>query len=158
MCEQLSLGAFSADIRQVVRQLKHDLKDDWYPDAHQYEDLLDPNTVSDALLEAIDRENGVYCPEQRTELNIPKKGFVLRYSLETSILDRIYYHLLVSQLVPHYDALLPAEVLNHRYAVSGNRAGRYLFLHPIERWQLFEGYVLEETDTNPVVLVTDVQN
>jgi len=158
MCHELNLGAVSADMRQVVRQVKHDLKDDWYPDAHGYEDLLDVDTVSQALLEAIERDNGVFLPEQRTELNIPKKGFVLRYSLETSILDRVYYHLLVSQLVPHYDTLLPPQVLNHRYASTGTRAGRYLFLHPIERWRLFEGYVLEETSANPVVLVTDVQN
>src|SRR5208283_3267539 len=48
--------------------------------------------------------------------------------------------------------------ISHRYAATGDRVGRYLFLHPIEQWKLFQGYVVEEMATKPVVMLTDIQN
>ena len=40
MSEVIKLGPFSPDISEVVRQLKQDMKDDWYPDSLGYEDVL----------------------------------------------------------------------------------------------------------------------
>ena len=154
----IELGAFSPDIAEVVRQLKQDLKDDWYPDSLGYEDTLKTEVAAELLSSCFQKNHGLYVPDDRTELNIPKKGFVLRYSLEMSLPDRLYYQALVGQLVPFFDPLLPNQVLNHRYAVSGQRSGRYLFKHPIEQWELFKGYVAQEARAKPVILVTDVQN
>jgi len=158
MSKIIELGAFSPDMSEVVRQLKQDLKDDWYPDSLGYEDALKPDVSADLLTACFDKNHGLYVPDDRTELNIPKKGFVLRYSLEMSLPDRLYYQALVGQLVPFFDPLLPNQVLNHRYAIGGSRAGRYLFKHPIEQWELFKGYVAQEAWAKPVILVTDVQN
>ncbi len=155
---EVDVGGITTDMRQVVRQLKHDLKDDWYPDTLGYEDSLEAELISAAITESLESNDGLFVPGNRAELNIPKKGFVLRYSLETSLLDRAYYHALVSELVPFYDTLLPPVVLGHRYASNGHRAGRYLFLHPIEQWKLFRGYIAQEAERQPVVLVADIQN
>ena len=158
MANQVDIGGIIVDVDGVVRQLRYDLKDDWYPDPLGYEDILEPDAISKAITAAITDNDGLFLPGSRTELNIPKKGFVLRYSLETSLLDRAYYHALVAELAPFYDLILPPIVLSHRYASSGDRAGRYLFLHHIEQWKLFEGYVAQEATNKPVILVTDVQN
>ncbi len=158
MSKTIELGAFSPDIAEVVRQLKQDLKDDWYPDSLGYEDALKPDVAAELLTACFEKHHGLFVPDDRTELNIPKKGFVLRYSLEMSLPDRLYYQALVGQLVPFFDPLLPNQVLNHRYALGGSRAGRYLFKHPIEQWELFKGYVAQEARVKPVLLITDVQN
>lgn len=158
MPSRVDVGGVTTDMRQVVRQLKQDLKDDWYPDSLGYEDALEAEIISEAVAESLDSNDGLFLPGNRAELNVPKKGFVLRYSLETSLLDRAYYHALVSGLVPFYDRLLPPVVLSHRHASTGPRKGRYLFLHPIEQWKLYRGYVAQEAKSKPVVLVTDVQN
>lgn len=158
MSQIIDLGVFAPDITEVVRQLKQDLKDDWYPDSLAYEDVLKPEVIGDFLSSSFDENHGLFVPEGRTELNIPKKGFVLRYSLEISLPDRLYYQALVSQLIPFYDPLIPAQVLNHRYVARGRRAGRYLFKHPVEQWQLFRGYVARESISKPVILITDIQN
>lgn len=158
MSRIIELGAFSPDITKVIRQLKQDMKDDWYPDSLGYEDMLKPEVAAGILVETFEENHGLFIPEGRIELNIPKMGFVLRYSLEMSLPDRLYYQALVSHLVPFYDPLLPNQVLNHRYAIGGDRSGRYLFKHPIEQWQLFKDYVSLEARSKPVILVTDVQN
>lgn len=158
MSIEINLGSSTIDSGKLVRQLKYDLRDDWYPDSLGYEDLLESEVVAEAITSAIDRNDGLFQSEGRAELNVPKQGFVLRYSLETSLLDRAYYHALVSNLIPFYDELFPPQVLNHRYAITGKRAGRYLYRHPIESWNLFEGYVLEDAKRKPVILVTDILN
>src|SRR5208282_4282062 len=100
MPNQIDLGPIKVDASQVVRQLKQDMRDDWYPDSLGYEDLLVSSTIAEAITTAIESNNGLFEPEPRVELNVPKKGFVLRYSLETSILDRAYYHSSVHYLAP----------------------------------------------------------
>lgn len=155
---RIDLGGITMDIRKVVRQLKCDLKDDWYPDILEYGETLEPEAISSAFAKSIETNDGLFLPGCRAELNIPKKGFVLRYSLETNIIDRAYYHGLVADLAPFYDELLQPFVLSHRYASAGNRAGRYLFLHPIDQWKLFLGYFAQEAETKPALVITDVQN
>lgn len=158
MSQIIELGAFSPDIAEVVRQLRQDLKDDWYPDSLNYEDALKTDVAAASLADNFERNHGIFVPEDRTELSIPKQGFVTRYSLEVSLPDRLYYQALVGQLIPYYDPLLPNQVLNHRYVVEGYRARNYLFKHPIEQWRLFNAYVSQEARQNPVILVTDIQN
>jgi hypothetical protein len=155
----IDLCNVSIDLDRVIKHISHDLRDDWYPDSLGYEDTLNSQVLHAALVESMARGNGLYIPEAKTVLNIPKKGFVLRYSLETSLLDRVYYQALTSYLIPFFDELLPPQVLSHRFASHGDRRdGRYLFKHPIEQWKLFEGFVLNDMETKSFVLVTDVQN
>jgi len=158
MSKIVELGPFSPDVTEVVRQLKRDIKDDFHPDSLGYEDILTSNTAAELLSESIERNHGLFVPEGRTELNIPKPGFVLRYSLDMSLLDRLYYQALVGHLVPYYDPLLPNQVLSHRYAGSDHRSGRYLYKHPIEQWKLFQRYTALEARSKPVILATDIVN
>lgn len=158
MAAPIDLGGITPDARYLVRQLRHDLKDDWYPDPLGYEDLLLPERVAGALAGALARSDGLFPPEKRTELDIPKPRFILRYSLETSLIDRAYYHALAAHLLPYYDQLLPPNVLSYRCASQGSRAGRYLFVNPIEQWKHFHAYVRQALSARPVVLASDVHN
>lgn len=157
MSKIVELGAFSPNISEIVRQLKQDLKDDWYPDSLGYEDALKPDIAAELLSACFQKNHGLYVPDDRTELNIPKKGFVLRYSLEMSLPDRLYYQALVGQLIPFFDPLLPNQVLNHRYAVDEAQSN-HIFKSAIDQWKLFKGYVAYEANAKPVILLTDVQN
>lgn len=141
----------------LVRQLKRDIKDDWYPDPFNYQDMLTENAVSTALAEALARGDGQFSPEPCTPLDIPKKNFILRYSLETGLVDRAYYHALASALFHHYDNLIPPNVLSYRRARRG-RQGRYLFLNPIEQWKRLHAFIRQELRTKPYVLKTDIHN
>lgn len=156
--EILELGAFAIDIRQVVRQLKEDLKDDWFPDSLGYEDLLKPDVAAALIVAAFERHHGRFIPESRVVLDIPKQNGGLRYSLEMSLQDRLYYQLLVGFLIPFYDPLLPNQVLSHRHARADRRAKKYLFKHPVEQWTHFNSYVAQETRLKPIVLATDIQS
>lgn len=100
MSKIVELGHFAPDVTEVVRQLKRDLKDDFHPDSLGYEDVLTPDIAAELLRDSFERNHGLFVPEGRTELNIPKPGFVLRYSLDMSLLDRLYYQALVGYLVP----------------------------------------------------------
>ena len=41
-----------------------------------------PDVAAELLTSCFKKHHGLFVPEERTELNIPKKGFVLRYSLK----------------------------------------------------------------------------
>jgi len=158
MSGMIDLGGFELDSELLKKQIKQDLKDDWFPDSLRFVDTLKAEIISEFLNRNIEKNNGRYIPEDRFVLNVPKKGFTLRYSLETNIFDRIFYHGLAHYLIPFFDPLLSPRALSHRYADSGYRQGEYIFKHPIEQWKIFKGYILDELDRNPILLVTDVQN
>jgi hypothetical protein len=60
MSEIIELGAFSPDMAEVVRQLKQDLKDDWYPDSLGYEDALKPDVAAELLTACFNNNHGLY--------------------------------------------------------------------------------------------------
>jgi retron-type reverse transcriptase len=158
MSEMIDLGSFELNPELLKKQIKQDLKDDWFPDSLRFVDTLKPDIISEFLNRNIEKNNGRYIPENRYVLDVPKKGFTLRYSLETNIFDRIFYHGLAHYLIPFFDPLLSPRALSHRYADSGDRQNKYIFKHPIEQWKSFKGYIFDELERNPVLLVTDVQN
>lgn len=158
MTRVVDLGAFAPDLEVVVKQLRQDMKDDWYPDPLGFEDVLRPEVVAGLLESSFHSNHGLIIPSDRAELNIPKKGFVLRYALEMSLPDRLYFQSLVGALIPLFDPLLPNNVLNHRYSAERVRDGRYLFKNAIDQWKRFRGYVAQDLKTRPVLVITDVQN
>ena len=155
---EVNLGAISPNIPRLIQQLKNDLFDDWYPDPLGYEDLLKPDVAAKMLHDCFERHHGQFEPQKRVELNIPKKSFVLRYALETSFADRLYYQGLVAQIMPFYDALLPNSVLSHRYATDDAHKRGHLFKKAIPQWTLFRQYVAQEANSKPVILITDLLN
>ncbi|MHB8070303.1 MAG: hypothetical protein ACYDIC_20620, partial [Desulfobaccales bacterium] len=62
MTTKVDIGGITTNMKDVVRQLKHDLKDDWYPDSLGYEDTLEPELISEAIVESINANDGLYVP------------------------------------------------------------------------------------------------
>ncbi|MEF2549045.1 hypothetical protein VQ045_17965 [Aurantimonas sp. E1-2-R+4] len=152
----VSLGPIEFDEEVIKRQLRRDLLDDWFPDPRRFEDMLDTDHIEYVLSENFRKNDGVYRPEPRTLLNIPKSNFTLRYGLEISLAERALYHALASRLVPFYDPLIPWNVFSHR--ASEDPSGRYLFRRAIPSWQDFTGVVRDALSDSQVLLSTDLTN
>ena len=152
----ISLGPIEFDEKTVERQLRWDLRDDWFPDPLRFKDLLSTGHIEEVLTENFRENDGTFLPKKRTLLNIPKRDFTLRYGLEVSLAERALYHALTMRLLPHYDSLIPWNVFSHR--ASENPSGRYFFRRPIQAWQDFMGVVRNALSTSQVLLSTDLAN
>jgi len=136
------------DLQLAVLRLKADLRDDWFPDPLRFADLLTPDAVSHHF------ENG-YVPRTAVEVNVPKAGFTLRYSLEQAISDRIAYQAVADSLESLDDALAPNV---YGYRVRTGRGGQ-MFLSKVQSWIDFNSALRTRLkDSNGTLLVTDVQN
>jgi hypothetical protein len=102
----ISLGEISFDEEIVIRKLKNDFRDDWFPDPIGFSDFIGEGLLSKIISENFDSNHGAYVPSQALLLNVPKANFTLRYALETSMSDRTVYHALASYLLPVYDDIL----------------------------------------------------
>lgn len=142
----------------VLRHLRQDMRDDWYFDCLQYQDLFnDPNETKRIIISLLQNWNGVYRGSERTLRNIPKKGYGERYGLETDFFDRFIYQAICSFLIPYFDKLLSHRVLSYRYDPKPLKK-RYLFKPKISRWFTFEGVTLTFIRSEKYLLVTDVSN
>lgn len=156
---ELKLGIYRDDLKRVLKYLKADLKDDWFQDPLLYKDIMqNEEFILNYFEKNIKKNHGVYIPTKRQMLNIPKKGFVLRYSLETSFFDRIAFHSFGLTLMEHFDKMISKRILNHRIDYNSIRKKNdYLFKNSIEQWKKFEEYVRVDAE-NKVILETDLQN
>ncbi|MEQ9248313.1 MAG: hypothetical protein RLO21_20235, partial [Nitratireductor sp.] len=99
----------------VLKHLRQDMRDDWYFDCLQYDDLFsDPNETKRIIISLLQEWNGVYLGTRSVVRNIPKKGYGERYGLETDFFDRFIYQAICSFLIPYYDKLLSHRVLSYR--------------------------------------------
>lgn len=153
----IDLGVLQLDDSVVLRQLRQDLKDDWFPDPRGFDDLFKHGQVQNVVNENFKANAGVYKPLKPDIMNVPKSNFTLRYALETGIADRALYHGLVAYLIPFYDPLLPWNVFSHRRSDERN-SRRYLFNSAIESWRNFQGTVTRKVKTSPALLSTDLTN
>jgi len=110
------------------------------------------------LVKYINNPNKQYIPSVSNQYNIPKKGFTLRYSLETNIFDRLVYQGIVDILIDSLDEGIPSCVYSHRKSRAKN--SKYIFQNPIEAWKDFQLHLTSELKKSPskVLLVTDIQN
>ena len=152
----VSLGPIEFDENIVKSQLRRDLRDDWFPDPLLFEDMLEAGNINFVLTRNFQSNDGIFLPESRTLLNIPKSNFTLRYGLEISLAERALYHALTMRLVPYYDPLIPWNVFSHRESIDPKK--RYLFRRAIPAWQDFTGVVNDTLSTSPVLLSTDLVN
>lgn len=152
----VSLGPIEFDENIVKSQLRRDLRDDWFPDPLLFEDMLEAGNINFALTRNFQSNDGIFLPEPRTLLNIPKSNFTLRYGLEISLAERALYHALTMRLVPYYDPIIPWNVFSHRESIDPKK--RYLFRRAIPAWQDFTGVVNDTLSTSPVLLSTDLVN
>lgn len=154
----LELLAFPIDVDAVLQHLNQDMRDDWFVDVLQHQDLFSNKPqLHDTLKSLLLEENGRYLGCERQAYDIPKKGLGIRYSLETDFYDRFMYQAICSYLIPFYDPLLSHRVLGHRY--NKKRASeKYIFKNRIDLWKTFEGVTKTAIINDQSLLVTDLIN
>jgi len=149
---------FPVQFDLVLKHLRQDMRDDWYFDCLQYDDLFkSPAEAKQIIILLLQEWNGVYKGTRSVVRNIPKKGYGERYGLETDFFDRFVYQAICSFLIPFYDPLLGHRVLSYRYEPSPLDA-KYLFKNKIDRWFTFEGVTLTFRRSGRHLLVTDLSN
>ncbi len=142
----------------VLAHLRQDMRDDWYFDCLQYNDLFKSERhVKDTIIKLLAEWNGRYEGNKSFVRDIPKKGYGERYGLETDFFDRFIYQAICSFLIPYYDPILGHRVLSYRYE-PWRKKEKYLFKNKIEQWFIFEGVTLTFKRSNKFLLVTDLSN
>lgn len=156
--ESIEILAFPIDVTAVLQHLHRDMRDDWFEDVLQHRDLFaSKRALRDVLHEVLLEGNGRYGASKRNVCDIPKKGFGIRYALETDFYDRFIYQAICSYLIPFYDPLLSPRVLGHRYD-NRRRSEKGLFKGRIELWQTFEGVTKTALKNNQALFSTDLIN
>lgn len=153
----VNLGVIEFDERVMLRQLRQDMKDDWFPDALLFEDAISSDQLRQRIEANFDQNHGAYVPAPRDLFNVPKPDFTVRYGLETSLNDRLVYHSLASSISRRVDSLIPPIVFSHRRDPH-NQNERYFFRRSIQAWQDFIGSVRADLAPNEVLLSTDLTN
>lgn len=142
----------------ILQHLRQDMRDDWYFDCLNYEDICtEPNEAKRVIISLLQEWNGTYRGTPRVVRNIPKSGYGERYGLETDFFDRFIYQAICSFLIPYYDKLLSHRVLSYRYDPEPQKP-KYLFKRKISRWLTFEGVTLTFIRSEKYLLVTDISN
>jgi hypothetical protein len=155
----LDFGLYNIDLSKVIGFLKQDIKDDFFPDPLHYKDRFDQILITNYFEKNIDNNNGMYLPERRLLINVPKPQGTLRYSLETSFFDRLAYHAYGITIIQYFDKLLSRRVFNHRFNYKDYNSSRprYLFYNPIRQWKKFE-YFVKISGKQSTILLTDLAN
>lgn len=155
----IEFGDVQFESDSLFKQLRSDLRDDWFPDPLRFGDMLDSELVADCMTKNFALNQGRYVPRERDLFNVPKPNFTLRYALETSLSDRALYHGLALFLMPFYDRLIPWNAFSHRYDYD-HRGGpaKSPFKRPIPSWKDFVGSVRSAISTDSILLSTDLIN
>lgn len=149
---------FPVNFDLVLKHLRQDMRDDWYFDCLQYDDLFKhPVETKRIIISLLQEWNGIYRGTRSVVRNIPKKGYGERYGLETDFFDRFLYQAICSFLIPFYDPILGHRVLSYRYEPAPLDQ-KYLFKNKIDRWFTFEGVTLTFRRSGRHLLVTDLSN
>jgi len=144
------------NVSQAIRRVKKDIEDDWFKDPFMFEDYLTDDFIIDKISN-IDIKN--YSATRKEYFDIPKPGFVIRYSIETNIIDRVIYQALIDVLAHDMDSALGIQIYSHRVTKEKERDSHF-FKHPVEQWKAFNNHVIISLDEKPsqTVLVTDLTN
>ena len=153
----IQFGALTLDPSVISKQLRGDMKDDWFFDPLNYADMLHEATLERIVQANFEKNAGLYESYERHVFNLPKPNFTLRYALETGLSDRFLYHGLVAHLVPFYDKLLGPSVYSHRYDYD-KPDERYLFKRGIPAWGDFIGSVRSALEPGSFLVSTDLTN
>ncbi|MEM6899525.1 MAG: RNA-directed DNA polymerase [Pseudomonadota bacterium] len=151
----IRLGQIEIDQAILERQLRHDLKDDWFPDAVRFKDFFGRNRIVELAEANFELNHGVYEPQRRVVRNVPKPDFTLRSALEIGLVDRAIYHGVCSYLCQHFDEYIPWRSFGYRAAV-GDQRNRYMFRRGIPSWMDFLGTVRASLKQGTVLLSTDL--
>lgn len=151
----IELGQIQMDTAVLERQLRHDLKDDWFPDTVRFKDYFGTGRIEQLANTNFEQNHGVYIPQKRVVENVPKPDFTLRAALETGIVDRAIYHGVCANLCDWLDPLIPWYVFSHRSAI-GTQKSKYMFRRGIPSWRDFHGSVRTSLSTGKFLLTTDL--
>jgi hypothetical protein len=154
---KIELGDVHFEAEALVKQLRNDLRDDWFPDPLGFADMANAKSVADRIAENFTLNQGRYLPQKRDLYNVPKPNFTLRYALETSLSDRALYHGLVLSLMPFYDRLIPWNAFSHRFDYLSSTS-RSPFKRVIPSWKDFVGSVRSAVTPGSYLLSTDLSN
>lgn len=140
------------DYSLAMKRVIQDMRDEWFPDPLLHKDILELKKIHHFF----SSNKNAFLGEKAEQFNLPKSGFTLRYSLETSIYDRVLYQAIVDKLIEKYDPLFSERVYNHRL---NPKRGIYLFNNGVDAWKKFireiNAYL---KNTKKVLLVADIQN
>lgn len=153
----INLGSIVFDEAPLLKQLRQDMRDDWFPDALGFEDMMRSGVSRERIEQNFNENHGQYVPTSRDIFNVPKPNFTVRYGLETGITDRAVYHALASLISIHIDPLIPPVIYSHRRDPHRNDE-RYLFRRSIAAWQDFVGSVRADLHNGEYLLSTDLTN
>jgi len=153
----LSIGSLQFEEQWLRKQLRKDLKDDWFPDPQLFSDMIDSGILAKIIEENFSANQGRYVASRSTLFNLPKPNFTLRYSLEMSIQDRMLYQGAASYLMPYFDPCLNWKVFSHRYE-NDRSSERGVFKPHVEAWKSFIGGVRAALPANKVLVTTDISN
>lgn len=160
----MDIGHISFDEEVIMKQLREDLRDDWFPDPLDFNDFMSTGLLPEILQANVQLNHGNYQPVRAALLNVPKPNFTLRYALETSLSDRAVYHATAMQLLPLFDGLIDWRVFSHRMDRgksddTGHRSKiKYSFRNGIVAWGDFLGSVRTALVPGSVLLSTDLAN
>lgn len=154
----VDLLTFPIDIDAVLSHMRQDLKDDWFFDPLNYDDLFkDKTSLISTINEALQAGHGHYETGTRQIYDVPKASLGLRYSLEIDFYDRFLYQAICSYLIPFFDPLLSNRIFSHRYNEFRSKE-KDLFKSRIDLWQTFEGFSRIGLEDGKTLLTTDLIN
>jgi hypothetical protein len=153
----VNLGPIQFDEELFKKQLRGDMKDDWFADPILFKDMMDGPLVGALFAKNYTQNDGKYEASERDLFNIPKSNFTLRYALETGLSDRLLFHSLTAEIVPLYDPLLGPSIYSHRYDHTA-KTHKYLFKKGVGAWNDFIGSVRSALAPGKFLLSTDLTN
>ncbi len=157
MTEKEYLLEFPINVKKTLKHLRQDMRDDWFYDTVNYEDLLsNQKNLNEILQKNLEINHGAYETGKKFTYDVPKSTLGLRYTLEIDFYDRFIYQAICTYLIPVFDPLLMNRVLSHRYNKHGKE--KYLFKHRIELWNTFENISHLALVDNKSLLITDLLN
>lgn len=147
---------FNLDI--TIKRLKLDLRDDWFPDFLNYQDVFQDTSFILTHLSKYINQNSIYIARPALHFDIPKPGYTIRYSTETNIIDRLMYQACVDVIANDLDRIHSGSVYSHR--INQEWGTKYFFRYAVDEWNKFltDTKIELDKEENEVLLVTDLSN
>ncbi len=146
------------NLETAIKRLKKDLRDDWFPDFLNFNDVFQDNEYILEQLNAYIGKDIIYKASPALHFDIPKPGYAIRYSSETNIIDRLIYQACVDIIALDLDKIHSESVYSHR--VNNEWGSKYFFRYAVDEWNKFltDTQIELDKEENEVLLVTDLSN
>ena len=146
------------NLETAIKRLKKDLRDDWFPDFLNFNDVFQDNEYILEQLSAYIGKDIIYKASPALHFDIPKPGYAIRYSSETNIIDRLIYQACVDVIAIDLDKVHSESIYSHR--VNNEWGSKYFFRYAVDEWNKFltDTKIELDKEENEVLLVTDLSN